>query len=150
MACCLIMNERQERHKGKSMKVDLIPIQNFDKRSDGLLKIDLKKLPLPHDFSNHHQLMIYIPPMRFGGNHRHPRREIFISLSDNVELHWIDRDGKTHIYKMKENNQLYLFDVHPLVPHAIINLSQDSAAVLLELADADQHDVEPCTVLCAR
>ena len=129
------------------MKVDIIPIQNVDKRVDALLKIDLNNLPLPFDFLNYHQIMIYIPPTRFGGNHKHPRREIFISLSDDVELHWVDRDGITHINKMKEENQLYLFDVHPFVPHAIINLSQKSAAVLLELADDYQRDVEPYQVL---
>jgi hypothetical protein len=82
--------------------------------------------------------------MQFGGNHKHPRREIFIALSDDVELHWVDTDGITHIHKMKEKNQLYLFDVHPFVPHAIINKSQNSAAVILELADDDvHHNVEP-------
>ena len=58
--------------------------------------------------------MISIPPVRFGGNHKHPRREIFISLSDDVELHWVDEDGILHINKMQDENQLYLFDVHPL------------------------------------
>ena len=47
---------------------------------------------------------------------------------------------------MKEENQLYLFDIPPFVPHAIINLSQ-SAGILLELAEDDQHDVEAYKVL---
>lgn len=127
--------------------VNKIPIQNFEKRLDGLLKIDLNNLPLPLDFINHQQMMIYIPPRGFGGNHKHPRREIFICLSDEVELHWIDKEGALHINKMKEENQLYLFDAHPFVPHAIINLSQTASAVLLELADADQYNVEPYQVL---
>jgi len=107
----------------------------------------LNNLSLPVDFLNHHQVMLHIPPMQMGGNHKHPRREIFISLSDDVELHWVDEDGNIHINKMKEENQFYIFDVHPFVPHAIINLSQKSAAVLLELADDYQHDVEPYKVL---
>lgn len=129
------------------MRVDIIPIQNFDKRESGLLKIDLSKLPLPLDFLNLHQIMIYIPPMQFGGNHKHPRREIFISLSDDLELHWVDQDGVTHVNKMKDKDQLFIFDVQPFVPHAIVNLSQTAAAVLLELADNDQNDVEPYNVL---
>ena len=128
------------------MRVNVVPIQNFDKRVDGLLKIDFINLPLPSDFLNHHQIMIYIPPMRFGGNHKHPRREIFVSLSDDVELHWVDEDGITHRNRMKEENQIYLFDVHPFVPHAIINLSQKSAAVISELADDYQSDFEPYQV----
>lgn len=129
------------------MKVDIIPLQSYDKRVDGLLKIDLNNLSLPSDFLTHHQILIYIPPMQYGGNHIHPRREIFICLSDNVELHWVDKEGITHKHKMKEENQLYLFDVPPFVPHAVVNLSQDSAAVLLEISDADQQDVEPYAVL---
>lgn len=125
------------------MRVNVIPLQSVD----GLFKIDLNNLPLPSDFLNRHQVMIYIPPMQMGGNHTHPRREIFISLSDDLELHWVDEEGITHIIKMKEENQLYLFDVPPFVPHAIINLSPKSAAVLLELTDDYQHDVEPYEIL---
>ncbi len=127
--------------------VDVMPIQNFEKRIDGLLKVDLNQLPLPSDFLNLQQVMIYIPPTRLGGNHIHPRREIFISLSDDVELHWVDEDGVTHRHQMKEGNQLYLFDVQPFVPHAIVNFSPHSAAVILEFTDEDQHDVEPYLVI---
>lgn len=128
------------------MEVDIIPVYEFDARIDGLLKVDLDKLPLPSDFINQHQILIYIPPMQFGGNHKHPRREIFFSLNDNIELHWIDKNGTTHVNKMREENQIYIFDVHPFVPHAIVNLSQKLAAVLLEFTNDRQHNVEPYTV----
>lgn len=129
------------------MIVDVIPIQNVDMRPDGMLKIDLNDFPFPSDFSKYQQVALYIPPMRRGGNHKHPRREVFVCLNEDVELHWVDENGHTHVNPMREGNQLYLFDVHPFVPHAIINLSSTSAAVVLEFADADQHDVEPCSVI---
>ena len=124
------------------MKVDVIPVSKFHKRTDGLLIVDLADLPLPSDFLNQHQILIYFPPMQFGGNHKHPRREIFFSLSDDVELHWIDQNGAKHVRKMKEENQIYIFDVQPFVPHAIVNLSKKSTAVVLELTDARQSGVE--------
>jgi hypothetical protein len=34
-------------------------------------------------------------------------------------------DGILHQHKMQENDQLYLFDTHPFVPHAIVNVSKD-------------------------
>ena len=129
------------------MRVNVIPIQNFDKRINGLVKIDLNTLPLPSDFFIRHQMIIYLPPKQLAANHKHRRREIFICLSDNVELHWVDEEGMTHINKMKEDNQLYLFDIPPFVPHAIINLSQDSAAVLLEFADDLHNACEPYAVI---
>ena len=84
------------------MKVDVIPVSKFNKRTDGLLIVDLADLPLPSDFLNQHQILIYFPPMQFGGNHKHPRREIFFSLNDDVELHWIDQNRTKHIRKMKK------------------------------------------------
>ena len=132
---------------GEPMRVQMIPIPQTEKRADGMLKVDLNTIPVPSDFFNRYQLMISIPPMRFGGNHKHPRREIFICLSDDVELHWVDEEGKTQVCKMKEDQQLYLFDVPPYVPHAIINLSLSAPAVILELAEEKQHDVEPCSIL---
>lgn len=128
------------------MKVDVTPIQNFDKRKDGLFKIDLNNLSLPSEFIQH-QTLVFIPPTRHGGNHKHPRQEIFISLSDDAELHWVDEDGITHIHKMKDGNQLYLFHVHSFVPHAVVNVSQHSDVILLEFSNECQYDVEPCNVL---
>ena len=113
----------------------------------GILKVDLNALPLPAEFILRQQIMLYMPPMQIGGNHKHPQREIFLSLSDDVELHWIDKDGTTHTHKMKEGNQLFLFDVQPFVPHAIINLSKTAAAVILELTDTDEQHAELCPVL---
>lgn len=129
-------------NKRKNMEVDITSIREFDERSNGILKINLDNLPLPVEFSNHQQTLIYIPPMQYGGNHKHPRREIFISLSNNVEVHWIDKNGTKYINKMREGNQIYMFDVHPFVPHAIVNLSKKSPAVISELTNVHQHDVE--------
>lgn len=132
---------------GAQMGINIIPIENFEIRDDGFIKIDLKNLPLPSDFLNHQQIVLSIPPKGIGGNHKHPRRELFISLSDNLELHWIDKEGIHHRNKMKEGNQFYLFDILPFVPHAIINVSQKVPAFLLEFADDLQHNVQPYQVL---
>lgn len=144
-AALITANACSDERKGEKMKVDVIPIQQDN--NGKFLKLDLNRLPLPPDFLNSRQMMIVIPPGEIGGNHKHPRREIFISLSDDLELHWIDEKGLTHRQKMKDKNQFYLFNIHPFVPHAVVNRSQSSDALLLELYDEEQFDVELFPVL---
>lgn len=129
------------------MHVNIIPIVNFEINTMGLFKVNINQLPLPADFLNYHQIIISIPPLGFGGNHKHPRREIFLCLNEEVEFHWIDENGTKRKTKMKQENQIYLFDVSPFVPHGIKNLSSNSAAVLLEFANVNQYKVEPYPVL---
>ncbi len=129
------------------MTVTQIPLSKVFKRTDGLLKFELKDLPLPPEFSNVCQVMISIPPGRIGGNHKHVRRELFVSLSDDVELHWVAADGSRRVERMKEGDNLYLFDVPSLVPHAILNRAKSKPAIILELSDNAPGEVEPVEVI---
>lgn len=143
----LAANPNFEEGKGAVMQVDRFPIQQSGHNNNGLLKIEIGDLPLPADFLNLHQTLIILPPKQYGGNHKHPRRELFISLSDHLEIHWVDETGSTHIHKMKEGDQLYLFDVKSFIPHAIVNTSQTTPAVLLELYEEPQYNAEPFPVI---
>ena len=136
--------------KENTMKVDKIPIYPLDLKENGLCKIDLSQIPLPDEFSEYQQIMIYLPPLTTGGNHRHPRRELFFSLNEELQLHWIDEKGILQIWPMKEKDQLYLFDVHPFVPHAIVNTSPQTGAVLLEITNEKQYGVEAYPVISNR
>lgn len=122
------------------MIVDKIPVTAIEKGTGGSIKIDLEKLPLPSDFVYRCRDLIYLPPRKSGGNHRHARREIFISLSDDVEMHWIDKTGLKHIEKFKEQDGIFIFDVHPFVPHAVLNKSKDAPAILVEFADGPHNN----------
>lgn len=128
------------------MHVDIIPITKLDKRSNGILKIQLNSLPLPSEYVNYHPVLIYIPPLQYGGNHKHSHREMFISLSQDVEVHWIDENGMKQVNTMRENDEIYLFVIHPLVPHAIVNVSKESPAVILEWTDSSRHNAESIMV----
>ncbi|CUI17070.1 hypothetical protein PNK_1458 [Candidatus Protochlamydia naegleriophila] len=112
-----------------------------------MIKIDFDHLPFPSDFSIQKHIAIWIPPLQKGGNHKHPRRELFVSFDKHLELHWIDQRGQKQMACMKEENQLYLFDIPPYVPHVVVNTSQVLPAMLIEFAGSEQHNVEPYQVL---
>lgn len=128
------------------MKVDITPLTTIDKRSNGLRKFDLHDVPLPPEFTLQFHSLILIPPLGVAGNHRHPRRELFISLSDDLEMHWIDERGFKQINKMKNGDHFYIFDVQSLVPHVIFNLSKTSDAIVLEFSNCQQFNVDPYMV----
>lgn len=115
--------------------------------SNGILKLHLDKLPSPSEFSD--PVMISIPPMQLGGNHKHLHRELFLSLDDFLELYWIDGYGCKHQHKMRENNQAWLFEIPSGVPHAIVNTSENSAGTVVEFADGPPQSVEYYPVLCS-
>lgn len=129
------------------MGVNKIKIVRVDQRDNGLTKIDWDHLPFPPDFSIQKQIAIWIPPLQKGGNHKHPRREFFVSFDEHLELHWIDQTGQKQMQRMKEDNCFYLFDIPPFIPHAIVNTSKILPAILIEFACSEQRDVEPYHVL---
>ncbi len=122
------------------MTLKIISLSACEIRDTGLFKVDLNKLPLPSNFVCKDHVLISLPPKQIGGNHKHPRREIFFSLSDSLEFYWEDEDKKIHSSPMKQGNKLYLIDVYPYVPHAVVNRS-DKEAMLIEFADSHQYDV---------
>lgn len=127
------------------MDVQIIPI-NVEKTDKGLFSINLDTLSMPASFVKKHHYVIHLPPLEIGGNHRHPREEVFLCLSDNVEFHWIDKEGKKHTRQMKEKDKLYLFYVRPHVAHAVVNKSE-LPATLVEFADSPHYDVEPMDIV---
>lgn len=128
------------------MEVKKIPICSSDTRSNGLQKFDLSKLHFPSGFIFTEQILISLPPKQLGGNHKHPREEFFIALDEDLELHWVDKDGKSHILKMRDEN-LYLFQIPANVPHAIINTSKIRAGLLMEFASEPLRDPEAYPVI---
>lgn len=85
--------------------------------------------------------VIFFAPGTVGGNHRHPRTEWYIAFGDLV-LYWLDKDGRRHQRKLNTRNELLLVMIPPFLPHAVKNVSKDQFALLLEMADAEQLNVE--------
>lgn len=92
------------------------------------------------------QTLLSIPGQQWGGNHRHPRMEAFFTLTDYVEIHWLDEQQQRHQEKMKTDTEYFLFLVLPWTPHVIINRSAQPA-ILLEMANASQYQVEACSLI---
>lgn len=91
------------------------------------------------------QQLIVVGPQTVAGNHRHPRREWFVALGP-LTFVWQDEAGQLHREAMKPDQGLRLVAVPPLVPHAVVN-ETDQPVVLFELADAVMSDVEKLQLL---
>jgi hypothetical protein len=108
--------------------------------SNGKLKISLDEIMKSSDFSN--PTLISIPSMQVGGNHKHSHRELFLSLDDFLELHWVDSVGCKHQRKMRDSSTVWLFEIPPGIPHAVVNTSENLNGTLVEFADAEPLSVE--------
>jgi hypothetical protein len=122
-----------------------IPIEPTYKKDNGLWNLNTLLLPLPDNFTIAERNIIYIPGGQFGGNHKHPRTEVFIGIGD-LYLIWQDAAGDNHEDKMKDDEQLYLFFVESFTPHTVVNRGTNPA-VLFELADGPNVNVEPAILL---
>lgn len=122
------------------MVVEKRVIEPAFKRENGLFIIDIDEVKLPEDFEAIERSVVYIPPKQIGGNHKHPRKEIFIGLGD-LELIWIDEDGEVHKEEMG-GKELKIFVIESMIPHTLKNNSESKFGVLIEFASEKQHGVE--------
>ena len=123
-----------------------IPINPSYRKANGLWNLRTDQLPLPKDFEVMERGVVYIPAGEYGGNHKHPRREEFVGIGDDLYIVWIDQDGNKHIDKMLDGEQLFLFDIAPNTPHVVVNESM-GFAILVELATGSNINVERFDVL---
>ena len=117
------------------------------KRDTGVWVLHTQTVAIAPDFVVKEQSIVSIPPLQIGGNHKHPRREAFLGFGKELFLVWQDADQQLHEEAMNADDTIYLFLVESLVPHAVINKSSDSTAILYEYADDTQHDVVPVPVI---
>lgn len=87
------------------------------------------------------QQIVHLAPQSVGGNHKHPRTEWFIGIGE-LEFIWLDEAGNQQVEKMNPSGQILLFEVPPLLPHAVRNSSSTAVGILFELADGKMKDVE--------
>src|SRR5688572_27696319 len=97
-------------------KIPIDPIR----RDNGLWNLQTHLLPLPKGFVVKETNLITIPAGVFGGNHSHPRTEIFIGVG-NLYLEWQDSKGNHHSETMADVGQLFMYIVEPHTPHAVVN-----------------------------
>lgn len=108
---------------------------------EGVAVFNIKDIALPDDFDAKEQYFVKFPPGGVGGNHKHPRTEIFLVTGDGMTFVWQDKDGIIHHESMCAHGY-FLYRVNPWLPHAVINNSKDSIGTMIEFADGPQTDVE--------
>lgn len=127
-----------------------IELEPINRRPSGLWMIDLDALPLPDGFIIAEQNLIYLPPRAVGGNHRHPRTEIFIALGSGLVLVWDEAGEVQEQPMMPDADRPVMFIVEPNTPHAVVNRNKKVPASLYELADGPQRNVKPVTLINPR
>lgn len=123
------------------MKIHTVLLEPKLRKPNGAFLFHTDELKAKITFEAKESYVIFIPPTAFGGNHKHPRREAFITLSPDLELIWEDELKKIHREMMMKENELKLYIVDPFVPHVIVNRSVTNPATLIEYADKPQYDV---------
>lgn len=119
--------------------VKIYSIEPLYKKSNGLYVQEIDRTDLPLEFEPLVRHLVTVPAGEISANHKHPRKEAFIGIGDDLEFIWLDNDGQKRHEKMNHNGELKLFVVDSFTPHAIKN-SSTAPAVLLEYADREQVD----------
>lgn len=127
------------------MKVESYPIEPAYRLDNGLFVVDNARLPFPEGFEVRERSVVHLPAGQVAGNHRHPRQECYYTCEEDVELHWIDDEGKTHIEPMDGTEGPQLFFIPSGVPHAVVNTWR-YGATLIGFADGRLEDVEAVVV----
>lgn len=110
---------------------------------NGVVVVYGKSVPFPENFKPilDESGSVVITPDQFGGNHKHPRVEVFYTSGD-LTIVWIDGNSQKHEESMAPDKGKYkLFITEPNEPHAIINKTQNPQ-ILIEYASEPQRDVE--------
>jgi uncharacterized RmlC-like cupin family protein len=123
------------------MKVEKKIVQPAYKKEEGFWVLRTQEFLSEIPFLVAEQSLITIPPGKIGGNHKHPRKEAFIGLGEELYVVWQDSSGDVHEEKM-EDGSVNLFFIPAMLPHAVINRSKTAFATLYEYASETQHDVE--------
>lgn len=133
------------------MKPEIITLPPTYQKDTGLWLLELKPeaINLPtHAIHFTESSLVSIPSRQYGGNHLHPRIELFAALTEGMELVWLDESGKQRTLLMRTHHQqgITFYFIPPKLPHAVNN-SSNIAGYLLEFASEKQRDVESVQLL---
>lgn len=111
-------------------------------KAAGRWQLNMSTVPLPENFVVKKHCIVGIEKGLFAGNHKHVRSEVLLGLHPDLVFIWEDEHGKRHEEAMHPNGELLLFVVPSLLPHVVVNKSQQSPAVLYEWTDSEDVTVE--------
>ncbi len=125
---------------------NVIPISySYKKPESDVWVLNTDDLPIEKERIRDMQI-VHLAIGSVGGNHTHPRTEWFVAIGD-LELVWLDEEGKQHFMDMNPGGKLQMIEMPPHIPHAVRNKSIVKGRVLFECADMKQKDVEYVKVI---
>jgi uncharacterized RmlC-like cupin family protein len=119
--------------------VNITNIDPLYQKPNGVYVQEIDRIDLPLGFEPVVRHLVTIPKGAVSANHKHPRKEAFIGIGDDLEFTWLDETNHVQTFQMNLDGKLHLIVVDSHVAHAIKNNSQ-SPAVLLEYADRTQKE----------
>jgi hypothetical protein len=126
-------------------KVKIFKVSPKYVKEDILQVIQLDKLPIPYNIKIKDRSIVQMLPGAVGGNHIHPRIELFIGFGE-VSFYYKDGNKIKTLEFGSSLNDIKLLFVPSMMPHAVKNTGHNWA-ILYELADMKQIDVERYEVL---
>lgn len=129
------------------MHVNKINIEPTYKKDNGSWAIDTQKISLKSLFTTVEQAIIFLPPNKVAGNHKHKRKEALLGIGEAAFFLWQDANGRVHKEAMNPNGMLYLFIIPPDIPHAVINESASMPVILYEYFDDVFKGIEKVDLL---
>jgi hypothetical protein len=124
--------------------MEIIKFRPTYKTEDNLVVIDESTVPIPRGFLIKERSVVVFPSGSKGGNHKHPRRELFYTTGD-LTLIYLD-GNKDKISMAPENGEYKLFVINKDLPHVVVN-ETDKEICMFEFADDIQHGVEKVDLL---
>ncbi|HLD21767.1 MAG TPA: cupin domain-containing protein [Patescibacteria group bacterium] len=123
------------------MSIQRIPALTINKKGGNILQLKIDSPFLLPQFQISEKMVIVLPPQAIGGNHMHPRTEICIALSPELQLFW-QENGVLHQEMLFHPGELVAYIIPSHLPHAVVNISRKNVASMIEYANNTQHDVE--------
>jgi len=117
----------------------------YKKTDTDVWVFNLEELPFDQMRIQDRQI-VHFGPQSVGGNHKHSRIEWFVAIGELVFV-WLDEQGQKHEQEMNPDGQLFLFEVPPYLPHAVVNRSLTDDATLMEMADGKMTERETVEVV---
>lgn len=124
--------------------MEIIKFKPTYKTEENLVVIDESSVPLPNGFVVRERSVVVFPSGSKGGNHKHPRKELFYT-TDDLTLKYLEGEKK-EVSMAPENGEYKLFVIEPGLPHVVINKTSREIC-MFEFADDVQHDVEKIDLL---
>jgi oxalate decarboxylase/phosphoglucose isomerase-like protein (cupin superfamily) len=137
----MIQDLRFMNNSNKPQKITMLPTYV---RETELWVRDLKpELVIVNDITFTETSLIRIPTGQLGGNHLHPRVELFCCLAGELEIVWLDENEKQQNLIMETNHEKEMtgYVMPSGLAHAVRNVGKTDG-FLLEFASEKQHEVQ--------